>query len=210
MNKVFSNKKVLIIIACLMLVTIAFLFIKDESHPSNDEDFSAVKAENKETFLPEELMNEDQTITKVEPAIIYIDIKGAVVKPGVYQLEENSRVQDAIKLAGGFLEKADQTKINLAARVLDEMVLYIPEVGELSADGMEPPLATQVDDKKININTATSEELQSLPGIGASKAAGIITYREENGPFKKIEDLMNVSGIGEKSFEHLKDQIKLH
>ena len=141
--------------------------------------------------------------------MVYVDIKGAVVKPGVYKLEDEKRVLDAIQLAGGFQTDADQTKINLAARVTDEMILYIPRIGEVLQSQTGLPTNSEMDAGKININTATSLELESLPGIGAAKAASIITFREQNGPFKEIEDLVNVSGIGDKSFEKLKDQIKV-
>lgn len=141
-----------------------------------------------------------------EPTTIFVDVKGAVVKEGVYVLEEGSRVKDVIDLAGGFTTEANKNAINLAQMVSDEMLLYIPfqsdeVVGELSN-------VTTIDDGKINLNTASQSELETLPGIGPSKALAIIDYRETNGGFKTIEDLKNIGGIGEKTFEKLKEQIK--
>ncbi|NSL50262.1 helix-hairpin-helix domain-containing protein [Bacillus sp. P2(2020)] len=158
--------------------------------------------------LPEELMDQEKN-KGIDSCPLFVDIKGAVVKPGVYQLEENSRVLDAIEKAGGFLADADQMKINLAARVVDEMVIYVPKIGEQMVDKTEHVVFNNTDDGKIDINRATKEELEQLPGIGPSKAASIISYREENGFFKTIEELINVTGIGEKSFALIKDHIKV-
>lgn len=128
---------------------------------------------------------------------VYIYVCGAVRHPGVYQLETGSRVKDAIELAGGFLESADANGINLAAFVEDEMQLQVPE--KLAGDA-------SVSDK-VNLNTADKEKLMTLPGVGESKADSIIRYRTENGRFKKIEDVMEITGIKEGLFEKIKDSI---
>ncbi|WP_239421754.1 helix-hairpin-helix domain-containing protein [Bacillus sp. CGMCC 1.16541] len=148
------------------------------------------------------------------PSTIIVDVKGAVKVPGVYELEAESRVQDVIMSAGGLLESADSKQINFAMKLQDEMVVYVPIEGEVTDT---PVLTTNVveshsndQSKLININTATEQELQTLNGIGPSKAASIVSYREENGLFKSIEELTNVSGIGEKSFEQLKDQVTVN
>ena len=148
---------------------------------------------------------------------VLIDIKGAVKKPGIYQLQSGERIHDAVHKAGGFLEGADQTQVNLAQRVQDEMIIYIPKVGEDPSATLSlgtDPLSVGSSGSSaggqsgvININTATSEQLQELPGIGEAKALAIIEYREMNGPFQKPEDLQNVTGIGGKTFEKLKDKI---
>lgn len=144
----------------------------------------------------------------------YVDIKGAVVSPGVYEVSDDMRVLDVVKLAGGLTEASDDKKVNLAEKLIDQMVIYIPEIGE---EGFE--LVTQVstsdksiteqDSKLININTSSASELQSLNGIGEKKAEKIIQFREENGSFKTIEDLKKVDGIGEKTFDSLKSQITI-
>lgn len=203
MAQIFNDKKRITIISIIMFVFILFISFKlyDDQNSQTEEIPTIGELQEKEVVavaIPEES----------EPSILYVDLKGAIVNPGVYKLEDGKRVLDAIVLAGGFQTDADQTKINLAARVTDEMVIYIPTIGEVLLHDTDIPI-NEVEDGKININTATSGELESLPGIGASKAASIITYREQNGSFKEIEDLIHVSGIGNKSFEKLKDKIKV-
>ncbi len=140
-----------------------------------------------------------------------VDVKGAVENPGVYEVMLDERVIDVIEKAGGLKEGADETKINFAGRLTDEMVLYIPLIGEeggnmIVSAGSSSSSTSQGDDK-ININKATSDELQNLPGIGPSKAEAIIAYREDSGFFQTIDDLKLVTGIGDKTFEKLQDLI---
>lgn len=139
---------------------------------------------------------------------VMVDIKGEVKDPGVYALKSTQRIVDAIQVAGGFLSEADQKQVNLAQKLTDEMVIYIPKVGEEGVSSL-PPL-NEGNDGKINLNQATVEQLETLPGIGPSKAEDILSYREEVGSFKAIEDLKEVSGIGEKTFEKLKDLISVN
>jgi len=143
------------------------------------------------------------------PEIILVDVKGAVKKPGVYQGEREERVVDIIERAGGLSENAEASQVNFAQRIEDEMVVYIPMKGEGEA-GLISPLTTEGQNNnsnKININKADATELQNIPGIGPAKAAAIIDYREKNGPFKEPEQLMEISGIGEKTFEKMKDTV---
>lgn len=141
-----------------------------------------------------------------EISLVLVDVKGAVHLPGVYQLEASSRVIDAINIAGGLREEAVTKHINFAKELVDEMLIYIPVEGE---EIVEIPQESEAggDNQKININTASASELETLSGIGPQKAQGIIQYREEEGNFQTIEELTNVSGIGEKTFEKLKDAI---
>ena len=140
------------------------------------------------------------------PVIVYIT--GAVPRPGVYALPKNARVQDAISAAGGFLAEAEKSQINLAALVEDGEKLDVPFI-----EGASPILATPgptvvaVTTELININTASLEELDTLPGIGPSLAQRIIDYREENGPFISPEDVINVPGIGAGNYERFRDLI---
>ncbi|TWT08272.1 competence protein ComEA [Planococcus sp. CPCC 101016] len=138
---------------------------------------------------------------------LVIDIKGQVVTPGVYELPPGSRMQDAISAAGGFTPEADSRAINLALIVVDETSLYVPANGEETVLPAASSTAPASGSSLINLNTATEEELMELPGIGPSKAAAILSYREEAGSFKTPEELMEVTGIGDKSFEKLKDLI---
>lgn len=128
---------------------------------------------------------------------IYIYVCGAVKNPGVYQLTTGSRIKDAIEVAGGFSDNADMNAVNMAAFVEDEMQLQVPD---------KTASQTPASDK-VNLNTADKEKLMTLPGVGESKADSIIKYRAENGRFKKIEDIMEITGIKEGLFEKIKDSI---
>ncbi|MHC0035844.1 helix-hairpin-helix domain-containing protein [Pseudoneobacillus sp. C159] len=148
-----------------------------------------------------EPIHTEENRKEIESTIIMVDIKGAVKGPGVYQAVEGERVIDLINKAGGFASGADQNQVNLSERVVDEMVIFVPIVGEKDV-GLT--LGTTSEQSKfVNINKATENELETLPGIGPAKAKAIIEYRETNGVFKTIEDLKKISGIGEKTFEKL-------
>ncbi|MFD3447667.1 helix-hairpin-helix domain-containing protein [Microbacteriaceae bacterium 4G12] len=136
-----------------------------------------------------------------KPAVILVDMKGAVKREGVYEIAAGGRVKEAVEKAGGFLPEADTTKVNLAQIVQDQMMIYIPRKGEQAAT------PTQEMQGKIAVNTATKEQLAKITGIGPKKAENIIRYREQKGPFQKPEDLLEVEGIGEKSLEKIKEQI---
>jgi competence protein ComEA len=142
---------------------------------------------------PEESLNKD----------IFVDVKGAVKRPGIYKAVQSERVNDLIIRAGGFSPDAQEEGVNLAQKVTDEMVIYVPKEGE---EGTDTPLI-QTEDKLLNINKAVEQDFDGLPGIGPAKAKAIVDYRTENGPFKAVEDLKEVSGIGEATFERLKENI---
>ena len=141
-------------------------------------------------------------------AIIFVDIKGEVKKPGVYQMKVGDRVKDALDAAGGLTAEADSQKVNLAQRVEDQMVIVVPKVGE-EAEAIPAGAMSKEASKegKVNINTATVEELKTLKGVGEKKAEAIIEYRKKNGSFKTKEDLMKVRGIGKKLFESFEERI---
>ncbi|PEJ07168.1 helix-hairpin-helix domain-containing protein [Bacillus wiedmannii] len=141
--------------------------------------------------------------TKQQKKIIVIDMKGAVVKEGVYEMKEGDRVKDAIEKAGGFLPEADRKKVNLAQMVQDQMILYVPNENEQ----VQEVAAIAKGEGKVQINAASKEQLEKITGIGSRKAESILKYREEHGPFQKIEDLLKIDGIGVKSLEKIKDQI---
>lgn len=151
-----------------------------------------------ETDLDSSMDDQDSTIM--------VDVKGAVQQPGVYEVEHTSRVFDIIELAEGFTKKAAQNEINLAARVQDEMLIYVPEEGEL--EQIQEIQANQDENSSIvKVNQATLEELETLNGVGPSKAQAILDYIEENGMFTDVDELLDVSGIGEKTLEKFKDDI---
>lgn len=176
---------------------------------------------NKEAQVDTTMWEETSLTTTAEVAtdatkeraetMIYVDIKGAVKVPGIYQLKNQQRIWDALALAGGVSEEADTTQVNYAQKVKDQMIIYVPKKGESVAQSLETlqesAPAQQNQEEKINLNTATEAELQTISGIGAKKAQEIIRFRDEQGPFKTVEELKNVSGIGEKTVERLKDML---
>jgi competence protein ComEA len=143
---------------------------------------------------------------------INVYICGEIIKPGVYNLSEDDRLIKLIEMAGGFTQKADMEAVNLAEKLADEDFIKIPTmmvdsnseiVGSSNISGTQST-------EKINLNTATREQLETLPRIGEAIAQRIIDYRESNGRFKDINEINNVSGIGDKIFESLKDKITVH
>ncbi|MHC9532819.1 helix-hairpin-helix domain-containing protein [Dellaglioa sp. L3N] len=156
---------------------------------------------------------------------IVVDIKGNVKKPGIYTMKTGMRISQGIDLAEGFLSSADQKQINLAQKVTDEMVIYVPAKGEIKATvasnsnvqpssvgGIESSSDTDTKEKPasdstVNLNTATKEQLQELTGIGPKKAEQILQYREEHQSFKTTDEIKEVGGIGDKTFESLKDSL---
>lgn len=141
-----------------------------------------------------------------EAAEIVIHVAGAVVNPGVYTLKDGARYHMAVDIAGGALPKADLDRVNLAKLLVDGQRVYIPYVGEEGVPDLYDAAGVT---GKININSASSAELQSLPGIGEVRAKAIISYRERHGSFEKMDDLLNVSGIGSKTLENLRELITL-
>ena len=150
-------------------------------------------------------------------ASLIVDVRGAVNKPGVYTLAVGSRVQDVLTLAGDVVSSADTRSLNLARKLNDGEQIYVPTLGE--ATPVPPTAASKTTSArtptikapqgKININTATLDELDALPGIGPAIAQRIIDYRTQNGDFKKIDDIKNVRGIGDALFEQIKDLVTL-
>lgn len=142
---------------------------------------------------------------------IFVHVCGSVKNPDVYELNDGARAIDAIRLAGGFLKDAQKDYINLAAILKDQDKLYIPSKKEVKNIEFSDADNSSTGSKgKININTATKEELMTLSGIGASRADDIISYRKNNGSFKNIEDIMQVSGIKKAMFGKIKDEIAVN
>lgn len=147
--------------------------------------------------------NAEESLEEAEnAAYIFVHVCGAVNQEGVYELPKGSRVYEAIDVAGGFREDADTKTVNQAELLEDEERIYVPTIGESIQSNSE-------EDGKVNINKATKEELMTLPGVGESRAESIIKYREEQGSFQKIEDIMQVSGIKEGLFDKIKDLITI-
>ncbi len=149
---------------------------------------------------------------------LVVDVKGAVQRPGVYELPVGSRLTDAIKKAGGFQEQANQKSVNLAQKLQDEAVIYVASQGEAvsevttSTSGKATSDTTTTNDggttdSKINLNTATVSDLQTISGIGQKRAQDIIDYRDSKGGFASVDELKDVSGIGDKTFEKIKEAV---
>jgi competence protein ComEA len=141
---------------------------------------------------------------------LVVHVDGAVLQPGVYTFEPGSRVADAIEAAGGLSPDADTQRINLAAYLTDGVHITVPQVATpqpTNLDGSPGNYPTAAPTFPININSAALQELEFLPGIGSVKAQSIIDYREQNGPFESIEEILNVTGIGPATFEQIKDLI---
>lgn len=153
------------------------------------------------------------------PTKYYVEIKGEVAKPNVYQVPEDARINDLVKLAGGLTREADRRQINLAQSVQDGLSIYVPKKGEeLVTQEQSSVPATSTDagstgtseagvKNKVNLNQSDSTQLQQVSGIGPKKAADIVAYREKEGPFTSVDELTKVSGIGEKTLENIRDQL---
>ena len=171
--------------------------------------FSKKEESVEETTVVETTVLAEKTeVSTTQETVIFVDIKGEVKNPGVYQMKAGDRVKDALEAAGGLTEEADSQKVNLAKRLEDQMVIVVPKVGEEAEEipaGETRKEATK--EGKVNINTATVEELKTLKGVGEKKAEAIIEYRKKNGSFQTKEDLMKVRGIGKKLFESFQERI---
>ena len=229
----YYRKEIGIALACCFVALIGLVCMLPKSKASSGE----IKQDHS-IMLPSSIQ---ETEAKKDEPIIRVDIKGAVVSPGVYEMKESSRVSDVIYQAGGVLDNADLSRINLSKRVVDEMVIIIytkeqieaynesqtkieyiyiePEctcpdtVNDACVSSKEENTSGGTSDGetiqgKISLNTATQAELESLPGIGASKARAIIAYREQK-LFESIEELKQIKGIGDSLFEQIQDKITI-
>lgn len=208
--RIFTKREQIVILLLVILVGAITLYgFYRNNNKLNDMDLKG-KEIGEEMEIEE--TNEDENIDE-EPEYIMVHISGQVFNPGLIELKNGSRVIDAVNSAGGLKEEADLDRINLAKKLVDEQKIYIPKIGEEidiveEEDGSSGSTQENSGDSsnKVNINTGTKEELMSLPGIGEVLAERIIEYRESNS-FKSIEDIKNVSGIGDKKFESIEDMI---
>lgn len=217
-SKFSKNKKYLfyiavpIIIYALFQQTKQFYLPKTYPIPIEQQDLS-VTTDTDTSTDDERQSNALDSLTTSNPTPVVIYVTGAVKNPGVVELNSSQRLKDAIELVGGFTEDADIGSINLAEFVKDEQHYVVTKIGETpSPQTVSSNTGTTTPNKAnnnslININTATKEELKSLNGIGDALSQRIIDFREQNGAFSDIESIKNVSGIGEKKFEGIKDYI---
>ena len=220
----FNKKQKIIIVVILSIIIIAFLYYiytKDKSTFIPSEELEVENTTEKEEVKEEERKR------------IIVHVSGAVNKEGIVELEADSRISDAIDKAEGLAENADTKKINLAFKLEDGMKIYIPKIGEEESeevqestgdetskyitsssgvvDTQENESGKNIGEKtttgKVNINTASQTELETLPGIGPATSSKIISYRKENGKFESIEEIKEVSGIGDAKYENIKELI---
>lgn len=196
-----------IIVAIILFSIIIFKFFISENNSDEFNSIDSIVNISPQNFIKTEINNK-----------IKVYVTGEVNSSGVFELVENSRIEDAINLAGGLTEFANLKNINLAFILEDGQKLYIPSIKDpentdyISSQNGEHIIENSnmnSNSSKININKASIEELKNLPGVGDSLAEKILNYRKENGKFKSIEDLKNVNGIGEKKFESMKEYISI-
>ena len=209
------NKKKIFVFAIILLICPTILLVKDKLN--SKDDIYVLTEESTVSDKKEKIEDEKENISNKE---ITVYVSGEVNKSGVVTLKEGDRLAVAVEKLGGTTKKADLNNINLAIRVKDEEHYIIPKIGEAKQEDLKDVNNTKdienaeiknentaKDSSKININTATLEELDKLPGVGEATANKIISHREENGQFKTIEDIKNVNGIGDKKFEKMKELI---
>ncbi|MDM5359796.1 helix-hairpin-helix domain-containing protein [Peribacillus sp. ACCC06369] len=210
MDKILKKKMALITVAAASGAAGIYFFLQPGADPVDTEDIFSVTAKGDEI---EQSENEAET----EQVIIKVDVKGAVQAPGLFTAQAGDRVIDLISAAGSFTDKADKDKVNFAQIVEDQMVIYVPEIGEEDKGNLEDisvvssgnAASKGTSEGRVNLNTATQEDLETLTGIGPSKAIAILEYRETVGKFKQVDDLKKVSGIGDKTFEKLQESISV-
>ena len=201
-----KNKIVVILVICIVFIGgVIYYFKQSKDDYADFEEIENVEKINEVTEKGKEVIEESKII---------VHIAGEVVNPGVIELSEGSRIIDAINVAGGVTEEADLSNINLAYILEDAQKIYVPNISELEkTETIVSSYIVENENKNtnekimVNINTANSQELQKIPGIGESTALKIINYRNENGKFNSIEDIQNVSGIGTSKFNKMKEYI---
>ena len=202
--------KIIVICTGLGLALGSFFLLKPTTQtPVTETNLQTeVAAVSKDSSSEKEVKKEEKDESP-EQDLITVDVKGAVKSPGIYDLPVGSRVHDAVQKAGGLKEEADSKSLNLAQKVSDEALVYVPTKGEEAASqqatsGTTPSSSKE---KKVNLNKASLEELKQVKGLGGKRAQDIIDHREANGKFKSVDELKKVSGIGAKTIEKLKDYV---
>ena len=209
MARLKDYKWVLALVIVLIFGTLLILNKQEQPHsetPLISEQVTDTSVEQKE--INTEIVAIDDSPHSDVTTFMYVDVKGEVHQPGVYRVTEEMRILDVIEDAGGFSNQADVDQVNLAMKVYDEMVIYVPNEQE-AKQAEKLDLYPGQNHDKIRINTATKDELITLPGIGEKKAEAILMYIESNGPFQSPDDLTQVEGIGEKTVANFLDQIQV-
>lgn len=192
-------KSIILAFVCSLVLIIGGLFYFNKN---KTEDYSGVSFSN----ISNETNNKDEKAENRHDEKIFVDVKGAVKHPGVFETTKDKRVKDLIEEAGGLLDDADTSTLNLSQKVKDQMIIYVLKHGEKPKQISD---SSSSNTDVININTANKEQLMKISGVGKTKAEAIISYREKNGDFKKKEDITKVHGIGKATFEKIKDKIEV-
>ena len=199
--------KIIVICAGLGLVLGGFFLLKPVAQAPAKE----TKAQTEVTTIPKDSTDEkedkNQKEESVKQDLITVDVKGAVKAPGLYDLPVGSRINDAVQKAGGLTDNADSKSINLAQKISDEALVYVPTKGEDTSQATQSNASNSKENKKVNLNKASLEELKQVKGLGAKRAQDIIDHRDSNGKFKSVDDLKKISGFGAKTIEKLKDYV---
>ena len=199
--------KIIVICASLGLVLGGFFLLNPARQtPAKESNLQTeVAAISKDSTDEKEDKNQKEEV--VEQDLITVDVKGAVKSPGIYDLPVGSRINDAVQKAGGLTENADSKSINLAQKISDEALVYVPTKEEAPNQESYSNATGNKESKKVNLNKASLEELKQVKGLGAKRAQDIIDHRESNGKFKSVDELKKVSGIGAKTIEKLKEYV---
>ena len=211
--KSFKEQKILYLSVCIFAIIIFFIicFVMENNEKNNDYSYLEINSTQNETADNSKNYENDEKI--------YVHIAGEVINPGLIEAKYGDRISDIVQLAGGFSEEADISRINLAYQVQDGQKIIIPNINDndtkventqeyiIQNSGDNITIGESSYGNKININTASQADLELLTGIGPSLASKIITYRNQNGKFKKIEDIKNVPGIGEEKYKNIIHEI---
>ena len=196
--------KIIVICASLGMVLGGFFFLKPVAQtPAKESNLQTEVT----TVSKDEKEDKNQKEEVVEQDLITVDVKGAVKSPGIYDLPVGSRINDAVQKAGGLTDNADSKSINLAQRISDEALVYVPTKEEATSQEAHSNASNTKDNKKVNLNKASLEELKQVKGLGGKRAQDIIDHGESNGKFKSVDELKKVSGIGAKTIEKLKEYV---
>lgn len=201
--------KIIVIFASLGLVLGGFFLLKPVAQAPSKETNLQAEVTNVSKDSTDEKEDKKQKEESVKQDLITVDVKGAVKAPGIYDLPVGSRINDAVQKAGGLTEQADAKAINLAQKISDETLVYVPTQGEevSSQPASSGTGGASNKEKKVNLNKASLEELKQVTGLGGKRAQDIINHRESNGKFKSVDDLKKISGFGAKTIEKLKDYV---
>ncbi|MCF6514889.1 hypothetical protein GSH19_01760 [Lactobacillus sp. S2-2] len=208
------------IILLMFLILFLLFFISNDKQGTNDEYFSSSLSSNSSEITNTKVETNEVNESKDDNKI-YVDIKGAVKSPGMYEVTSQMRLSDTIELADGFNKSADVKHVNLSKKLVDQEVIYIPIRGEIKGspndlnvtsndtDNQQDSSNNKSDSTKVNLNSAEKSSLTTLNGIGDKKADQIIDFRKQNGPFNSVDDLKKVPGFGDKTVDNLREFVSV-